>query len=78
MIIAVPNQDLINSIPLDSTHVHAFTSESLKNIIEKLGFKQELSLDAKNGISFISKFKKISEDEVHWISTERDHITCSE
>lgn len=59
LIIAVPNQDIINSIPLNPEHVHAFTPESLKAIMELCGFKQIDTIDPKNGISFVSCFEKV-------------------
>src|SRR5882724_2741882 len=59
LIIAVPNQDIINSIPLNPEHVHAFTPNSLKNLAELCGFKQIETRDSGNGISFVSCFEKI-------------------
>lgn len=59
MIIAVPNQDIISSIPLNPEHVHAFSPESLKSIMELCGFKQIETVDPKNGISFVTCFEKI-------------------
>lgn len=59
MIIAVPNQDIINSIPLNPEHLHAFTPESLKNVMELCGFKQVETKDPGNGISFVTCFEKV-------------------
>lgn len=59
LIIAVPNQDIINSIPLNPEHVHAFTPASLKRIAELCGFKQIETKDPDNGISFVSCFEKV-------------------
>jgi SAM-dependent methyltransferase len=59
LIIAVPNQDIINSIPLNPEHVHAFTPSSLKDIAELCGFKQIETRDPMNGISFVSCFEKV-------------------
>lgn len=59
LIVAVPNQEIINSIPLNPEHVHAFTPDSLKLIMELCGFKQIETVDPKNGISFISCFEKV-------------------
>lgn len=59
MIIAVPNQDIISSIPLNPEHVHAFTPESLKEIMELVGFKQIETVDPGNGISFVTCFEKV-------------------
>lgn len=59
LIIAVPNQDIISSIPINPEHVHAFTPESLRALMELCGFKQIDTLDPKNGISFVSCFEKV-------------------
>lgn len=59
IIIAVPNQSIINSIPLNPEHVHAYTPSSIKNMAELCGFKQIETRDPKNGISFVSCFEKV-------------------
>lgn len=59
LIIAVPNQDVINSIPLNPEHVAAYTQSSLKNLLELCGFKQVETRDTKNGISFVTCFEKV-------------------
>lgn len=59
LIIAVPNQDIIDSIPINPEHVHAFTPESLKNMLELCGFKQIEMKDPGNGISFVTCFEKV-------------------
>lgn len=59
LIIAVPNQDVVNSIPLNPEHVHAFTPSSLKAISELCGFKQIDTQDPQNGISFVTCFEKV-------------------
>jgi GT2 family glycosyltransferase len=59
LIIAVPNQDIINSIPLNPEHVHGYTPSSLKNLVELCGFKQIETLDPRNGISLVSCFEKV-------------------
>lgn len=59
LIIAVPDQSQINSIPLNPEHVHAFTPSSLKSIAELCGFKQTGTKDPQNGISFVSCFEKV-------------------
>lgn len=65
LIIAVPNQHKINSIPLNPEHVHAFTPESLKRILELCGFKTLETLDPKNGISFVGCYEKVLHMAVH-------------
>ena len=56
LIVAVPDDTLVGSVPMNSEHVHAFTSKSLKNLMESLGWKTVSQQDSGNGISFISVF----------------------
>lgn len=58
MIIAVPNQNIINSIPLNPEHLCSYTPESLKDLMELLGWKTIAIVDPKNGISFVACFEK--------------------
>lgn len=58
MIIAVPNQNLRNSIPMNYQHVHAFTPESLKTLMEELGWHTEAVEDPKNNVSLVGVFNK--------------------
>lgn len=57
LIIAVPNHNLRNTIPMNIEHVRAFTPESLKNQMESLGFKTVDLLDPKNSVSLIGVFQ---------------------
>lgn len=59
LIIAVPNQELRNTIPLNPEHVGAYTPKSLKDLMELLGFKTLSTEDPKNHISFIGVFEKM-------------------
>lgn len=59
LLIAVPNQNTINSIPLNPEHVHAFVPDSLKALMELCGFKQTETVNPQNGISFVSCFEKV-------------------
>lgn len=59
MIIAVPNENVGKSIPLNPEHVHGFTPESLKAIMELLGFKQDRWIDPQNGVSFVGVYEKV-------------------
>lgn len=59
MIIAVPNQDIGNMIPLNPEHVHAFTPQSLKSLMDLCGFKQIDCVDPKNGVSFVGCYEKV-------------------
>lgn len=60
MVIAVPNQEICSSIPMNPEHVHAFTPKSLKNLMELCGFKLTESRDPKNAVSFVSCFEKVA------------------
>lgn len=59
LVIAVPNQDIINSIPLNPEHLHAFTPKSLAHVMELCGFKGIETKDPRNGISFVACFEKV-------------------
>jgi GT2 family glycosyltransferase/SAM-dependent methyltransferase len=61
LVVAVPNQDICNSIPLNPEHVHAFTQTSLKAIAELCGFKEISHADPGNGISFVACFEKLKD-----------------
>lgn len=59
LIIAVPNNEVANYIPLNIEHVHGFTKDSIKSLMEATGFKVTEQLDGGNGISFISVGEKL-------------------
>lgn len=59
LLIAVPNQELCNSIPLNPEHVHAFTPTSLAKVVSLCGFKAIQAIDPGNGHSFIAHFEKV-------------------
>lgn len=59
LIVAVPNQVIVNSIPLNPEHAHAFTPASLRRLAEASGFRHTETVDPHNGISFVSCFEKI-------------------
>lgn len=56
-IIAVPNHELRNTIPMNIEHVHAWTPESLKRFMESQGWKTVDLLDPKNSVSFVGVFE---------------------
>ena len=58
LIIATPNEDLVRSLTLDPSHVHVFTKDSLKNLMETLGFKTIYLEDTGNLISMVGCFEK--------------------
>ena len=57
--IAVPNEDLYRSIPMNVEHVHAFTMESLSLLMQLVGFKIKEICDPRNDISFIIMAEKV-------------------
>lgn len=59
LIIAVPNQDLNNSIPMNVEHVHAWNPYSMRKTLELAGMKVVEQIDPNNGISFITIAEKI-------------------
>lgn len=65
LIIAVPNQEKRNTIPMNPEHVHAFTPDSLKKLAEVCGFKQIELIDPQNGISFVACLEKVLDMAPH-------------
>ncbi len=59
IIIAVPNNEVVNYIPLNIEHVHGFSKDSIKSLLEVTGFKVTEQLDGGNGISFITVGEKL-------------------
>lgn len=59
MVIAVPDEDVISGIPMNAEHVHAFTPESLNELMEMLGFKTLESKSTGNGVSFVGCYEKV-------------------
>ncbi|HPO87516.1 MAG TPA: glycosyltransferase [Candidatus Hydrogenedentes bacterium] len=58
IIIAVPNEGIINGVPMNPEHVHAFTIESLKSLVEACGLREVQVIDPKNGVSFVGVYEK--------------------
>lgn len=61
LVIAVPDQEQCNSIPMNPEHVHGFTKESLKDLLELVGFRVVESQSTGNNISFVCVSKKVRE-----------------
>lgn len=59
MIIAVPNENVSKGIPLNPEHVHGFTPESLKSLLDLMGFKEQSWKDPQNGVSFVGIYEKV-------------------
>jgi len=60
LIIAVPDEDQVVGIPLNPEHVHAYTEDSLNDLIASVlpNFKKVLSQKANNGMSFVGVYDK--------------------
>jgi GT2 family glycosyltransferase len=62
LILALPNQAIRSTIPLNFQHVHAYTPDSIQTMMEKLGWIMEAIEDPKNYISFVGVFIKGAPD----------------
>ncbi len=58
LILAVPNQNIRNTIPMNYQHVHAYNPESLKTLMETLGWHTIDIVDPKNDVSLVGAFCK--------------------
>ena len=56
LIIAVPNEDLMRTIPMNGEHVVAYNPTSLKDMMELIGLKL-MNLEGTSGGSFVSVFQ---------------------
>lgn len=59
LIIAVPNNAIHKSIPMNIEHVHGFNPVSMKSLLEVCGFRVIKQLDGGNTISFITIAEKV-------------------
>lgn len=57
LVIAVPNEDILRSIPLNGEHVHAFNPVSLNRLAHLVGLKQ-VQFETTNEGSFVSVFER--------------------
>lgn len=58
--VAVPDERVTSSIPLNPEHVHAFSPESLRNLMGVCGLKEVKSSSAKNGVSFVGLYERMN------------------
>ena len=58
LIIAVPDHEKRNTIPMNYQHVHAYTKESLSKFMNSLGWKTSSLEDCDNHVSFVGVFTK--------------------
>lgn len=54
IIVAVPNQDMINSIPMNPEHLHSWNPQAMISLFNSVGLSVLEQLDPQNGISFIT------------------------
>lgn len=59
LIIAVPNNGRILSIPMNYEHCHGWNPESMWHMLEVMGLKVLKQVDPENGVSFITMVEKI-------------------
>lgn len=59
LIIAVPNNGRILSVPMNYEHVHGWNPEALKHLLEALKLKVVDQIDPQNGVSFITIAEKL-------------------
>ena len=59
LIIAVPNNGRILSVPMNYEHVHGWNPEALKHLLEALKMKVVDQIDPQNGVSFITVAEKV-------------------
>ena len=60
MIIAVPDEKVTKSIPLNPEHLRCYSQESLRDTMEILGFKELKSESSKNGVSFVGCYERLN------------------
>lgn len=58
LIIAVPNHEIRNTIPMNHEHVRAWTPKSMQTFMESQGWKVIDMLDPKNNVSFVAVLEK--------------------
>lgn len=58
LILAVPDQGKRHTIPMNYQHVHAYTQDSLRNLMETQGWHTEVLEDSSNEVSFVGVFQK--------------------
>jgi len=58
LLVAVPDERVTRGIPLNPEHVHAFSPESLKSLLEVCGFREIKSEYSGNGVSFVGAYER--------------------
>lgn len=58
--VALPDEDLLPTVPLDPTHLHAWSKASFRSLVDFVGgFKIVESWDSPKGYSFVSVIEKL-------------------
>jgi len=60
LIVAVPDEKVTNGIPLNPEHLHGFSKESLKSLMEACGLKEIKSESSNNGVSFVGCYERVN------------------
>lgn len=58
LVIAVPNHEWFNTIPMNAEHVHAFTPQNLTSLLTVFGFIDIKMVNSDNRISFVTEATK--------------------
>lgn len=58
LLLALPNEQWHQTIPMNSEHLHAFTPKSAYTLVEAMGFKDIIFYNTGNGVSFVVEAKK--------------------
>lgn len=60
LIVASPNEEIVDGVPMDVTHLHGLTPDSVRSMAEVSGLKQiAYTPDCGNRLSFVSVFEKL-------------------
>lgn len=60
LLIAVPDERVAKGIPLNPEHVHAFSPESLRSLLDACGFREIKSDYSGNGVSFVGAYERVN------------------
>lgn len=60
LIVACPDERFTRGVPMDPTHLHAFTPDSLQSIARHVGLRAVAHEDGGNGVSFVSVYERIA------------------
>ncbi len=64
LILALPNEGLSSTIPMNVEHLHAFTPENLRSFAKAAGLKELEIVDPNNGVSFIAAYVPMESKDV--------------